>query len=156
MQVASSLCSLTQFLPANLTALRFLGRTFATLPLGESVVLKLSIPCLLYIYLFCLIFRYDDIFKSTIRLFFKMKMFNLHSSPVCFYLPAWHECVVSEGLTVFWFLTLCASCGASSPSCSYKIHLLWDWSAPVWPISSSSLPYLFLLLAWPPWCASSF
>ncbi|TWW59393.1 Wolframin [Takifugu flavidus] len=55
-EVASSLCSLTQFLPANLTALRFLGRTFATLPLGESVELKLSIPCLLYIYLFYLIF----------------------------------------------------------------------------------------------------
>lgn len=56
-QVASSLCSLTQLLPANLTVLHFLGRTFATLPLGESVVLKLSIPCLLYIYLFYLIFR---------------------------------------------------------------------------------------------------
>eukprot|EP00066_Takifugu_rubripes_P009963 XP_003977393.1 PREDICTED: wolframin-like [Takifugu rubripes] len=55
-EVASSLCSLTRFLPANLTALRFLGRTFATLPLGESVELKLSIPCLLYIYLFYLIF----------------------------------------------------------------------------------------------------
>lgn len=82
MQVASSVCSLTQFLPANLTALRFLGRTFATLPLGESVVLKLSIPCLLYIYLFYLIFRYDDISKSTIRIFFKMKMLNLHS-PLC-------------------------------------------------------------------------
>ncbi|XP_068607163.1 wolframin [Brachionichthys hirsutus] len=55
-EVASSLCSLTQFLPENMTGLRLLGRTFATLPLGESVVLKLSLPCLLYIYLFYLFF----------------------------------------------------------------------------------------------------
>ncbi|XP_068177221.1 wolframin [Antennarius striatus] len=55
-EVASSLCSLTQFFPENMTGLRLLGRTFATLPLGESVVLKLSLPCLLYIYLFYLFF----------------------------------------------------------------------------------------------------
>nr|XP_046268901.1 wolframin [Scatophagus argus] len=55
-EVASSLCSLTQFLPENMTVLRFLGHTFATLPLGESVVLKLSLPCLLYVYLFYLFF----------------------------------------------------------------------------------------------------
>nr|XP_019955854.1 PREDICTED: wolframin-like isoform X1 [Paralichthys olivaceus] len=54
-EVASSLCCLTQFLPEN-TVLRFLGHTFATLPLGESVVLKLSLPCLLYVYLFYLFF----------------------------------------------------------------------------------------------------
>lgn len=40
-----------------MTALRCLGRTFSTLPLGESVVLKLSLPCLLYVYLFYLFFR---------------------------------------------------------------------------------------------------
>ncbi|XP_042280598.1 wolframin [Thunnus maccoyii] len=55
-EVTSSLCSLTQFLPRSMTVLCFLGRTFATLPLGESVELKLSIPCLLYIYLFYLFF----------------------------------------------------------------------------------------------------
>lgn len=55
-EVASSLCSLTQFLPENMTVLRFLGRTFSTLPLGESVVLKLSLPCLLYVCLFYLFF----------------------------------------------------------------------------------------------------
>ncbi|XP_022614183.1 wolframin-like [Seriola dumerili] len=55
-EVASSLCCLTQFLPENMTVLRFLGHTFATLPLGESVVLKISIPCLLYVYLFYLFF----------------------------------------------------------------------------------------------------
>uniref|UniRef100_A0A672I3I1 Wolfram syndrome 1a (wolframin) n=1 Tax=Salarias fasciatus TaxID=181472 RepID=A0A672I3I1_SALFA len=56
-EVASSLCCLTQFLPENMTVVRFLGRTFTTLPLGESVVLKLSLPCLLYLYLFYLFFR---------------------------------------------------------------------------------------------------
>ncbi|XP_030591224.1 wolframin [Archocentrus centrarchus] len=55
-EMASSLCCLTQFLPENLMVLRLLGRTFTTLPLGESVVLKLSLPCLLYVYLFCLFF----------------------------------------------------------------------------------------------------
>ncbi|XP_035493809.2 wolframin isoform X2 [Scophthalmus maximus] len=55
-EVASSLCCLTQFLPENMTGLRFLGHTFATLPLGKSVVLKLSLPCLLYVYLFYLFF----------------------------------------------------------------------------------------------------
>ncbi|CAJ1052179.1 wolframin [Xyrichtys novacula] len=55
-EVASSLCCLTQFLPEDMTTLRSLGRTFATLPLGESVVLKLSLPCLLYVYLFYLFF----------------------------------------------------------------------------------------------------
>ncbi|CAN9510442.1 unnamed protein product [Ophioblennius macclurei] len=55
-EVASSLCCLTQFLPENMTIVRFLGHTFTTLPLGESVVLKLSIPCLLYLYLFYLFF----------------------------------------------------------------------------------------------------
>lgn len=55
-QVASSLCGLTQLLPEHMH-LCFLGRTFTTLPLGKSVVLKLSIPCLLYVYLFYLFFR---------------------------------------------------------------------------------------------------
>uniref|UniRef100_UPI0037E870E0 wolframin n=1 Tax=Semicossyphus pulcher TaxID=241346 RepID=UPI0037E870E0 len=55
-EVASSLCCLTQFLPEDRTMLRLLGHTFATLPLGESVVLKLSLPCLLYVYLFYLFF----------------------------------------------------------------------------------------------------
>lgn len=45
-----------------MTVLRFLGRTFATLPLGESVVLKLSLPCLLYVYLYYLFFRWAGAF----------------------------------------------------------------------------------------------
>nr|XP_061791973.1 wolframin-like [Nerophis lumbriciformis] len=55
-EVASSLCGLTQLLPGSMTVFGILGRTFATLPLGESVVLQLSIPCLLYVYLFYLFF----------------------------------------------------------------------------------------------------
>ncbi|XP_061685951.1 wolframin isoform X2 [Syngnathoides biaculeatus] len=55
-EVASSLCELTRLVPENVTFLGILGRTFATLPLGESVVLQLSIPCLLYVYLFYLFF----------------------------------------------------------------------------------------------------
>ncbi|XP_008415240.2 wolframin isoform X2 [Poecilia reticulata] len=55
-EVASNLCCLTQLLPEDMTGLRFLGHTFMTVPLGESVVLKLSIPCLLYVYLFYLFF----------------------------------------------------------------------------------------------------
>uniref|UniRef100_A0A3Q1HY42 Wolfram syndrome 1a (wolframin) n=1 Tax=Acanthochromis polyacanthus TaxID=80966 RepID=A0A3Q1HY42_9TELE len=55
-EVASSLCCLTHFLPEHMTVLRLLGHTFSTLPLGESVVLKLSLPCLLYLYLFYLFF----------------------------------------------------------------------------------------------------
>ncbi|XP_028259430.1 wolframin [Parambassis ranga] len=56
-EVASSLCCLTRFLPENMTVLRLLGRTYTTLPLGESVVLKLSLPCLLYVCLFYMFFN---------------------------------------------------------------------------------------------------
>lgn len=56
-QVASSLCDLTRFLPETMAVTRLFGHAFATLPLGESMVLNLSLPCLLYVYLFCLFFR---------------------------------------------------------------------------------------------------
>lgn len=56
-EVASSVCTMTQYLPETMVAARMLGTTYATLPLGQSVVLKLSLPCLLYIYLFYLFFR---------------------------------------------------------------------------------------------------
>lgn len=51
------MCALTRFLPETMEVPRMLSRTFATLPLGESVVLKLSLPCILYVYLFYLFFR---------------------------------------------------------------------------------------------------
>ncbi|KAM6972601.1 wolframin [Aplochiton taeniatus] len=56
-EVASSLCGLTRFLPERMFLPRLLGRTFAALPLGNFVVLKLSLPCLLYVYLFYLFFK---------------------------------------------------------------------------------------------------
>ncbi|KAJ8268895.1 hypothetical protein COCON_G00115020 [Conger conger] len=56
-EVASSVCAMTSLLPERMGLLRFLGRTFLSVPLSEFVVLKLSIPCLLYVYLFCLFFR---------------------------------------------------------------------------------------------------
>ncbi|XP_030643749.1 wolframin [Chanos chanos] len=55
-EVASSVCSLASKLPEEMTMIRMLGHTFGTVPLGDSVVLKLSLPCLLYVYLFYLFF----------------------------------------------------------------------------------------------------
>lgn len=56
-EVASSLCILASRLPKEMVIARMLGRTFTTVPLGESVVLELSVPCVLYIYLMYLFFR---------------------------------------------------------------------------------------------------
>ncbi|XP_041959814.1 wolframin isoform X1 [Alosa sapidissima] len=56
-EVASSACTMTSRLPDTMVMVRMLGKTFTTVPLGHSVVLKLSLPCLLYIYLFYLFFR---------------------------------------------------------------------------------------------------
>ncbi|KAK6324459.1 hypothetical protein J4Q44_G00038010 [Coregonus suidteri] len=55
-EVATSLCSLTSLLPQSAVLLRMLSHTFTTLPLGESVVMKISLPCLLDLYLFYLLF----------------------------------------------------------------------------------------------------
>ncbi|KAJ8382136.1 hypothetical protein SKAU_G00029140 [Synaphobranchus kaupii] len=56
-EVASSICAMTSLLPERMGLVRFLGRTFLTLPVSEFVILKLSIPCVLYLYLFYLFFR---------------------------------------------------------------------------------------------------
>ncbi|KAL2097683.1 hypothetical protein ACEWY4_006890 [Coilia grayii] len=56
-EVASSACTLTNQLPETMVMARMLGTTYATVPLGQLVVLKLSLPCMLYIYLFYLFFR---------------------------------------------------------------------------------------------------
>ncbi|KAL4640640.1 wolframin-like isoform X1 [Arapaima gigas] len=66
-EVASSLCGMTKQLPEHMAAARFLGKTFMTVPLGDFVVLKLSIPCLLYMYLFYLFFRMAQLrgFRGT-------------------------------------------------------------------------------------------
>ncbi|XP_016347352.1 wolframin [Sinocyclocheilus anshuiensis] len=55
-EVASSLCALTSRLPKEMAMARMLGHIFTTIPLGESLVLELSVPCVLYIYLFYLFF----------------------------------------------------------------------------------------------------
>nr|XP_695252.5 wolframin [Danio rerio] len=55
-EVASSLCALTSRLPKDMVTARMLGQIFTTIPLGESLVLELSVPCVLYIYLFYLFF----------------------------------------------------------------------------------------------------
>ncbi|RXN18552.1 wolframin-like protein [Labeo rohita] len=55
-EVASSLCALTSRLPKEMVMARMLGQIFTTIPLGESLVLELSVPCVLYIYLFYLFF----------------------------------------------------------------------------------------------------
>uniref|UniRef100_A0A674ARM1 Wolframin ER transmembrane glycoprotein n=1 Tax=Salmo trutta TaxID=8032 RepID=A0A674ARM1_SALTR len=55
-EVATSLCSLTSLLPQSAVLLRMLSHTFTTLPLGESVVMKISLPCLLDLYLYYLFF----------------------------------------------------------------------------------------------------
>ncbi|XP_028831029.1 wolframin [Denticeps clupeoides] len=56
-EVASSVFLLANRLPDRMVMLRMLGKTFSAVPLGNWVVLKLSLPCLLYMYLFYLFFR---------------------------------------------------------------------------------------------------
>ncbi|TRY88951.1 hypothetical protein DNTS_013329 [Danionella cerebrum] len=55
-EVASSLCAMTSRLPQEMVVARMLGDIFTTIPLGESLMLELSVPCVLYIYLFYLFF----------------------------------------------------------------------------------------------------
>ncbi|KAJ8262110.1 hypothetical protein GJAV_G00162340 [Gymnothorax javanicus] len=56
-EVASSVCTMTSLLPPRMGLVRLLGRTFLSVPINEFAILKFSIPCLLYIYLFYLFFR---------------------------------------------------------------------------------------------------
>ncbi|KAG5849662.1 hypothetical protein ANANG_G00113300 [Anguilla anguilla] len=66
-EVASSACALTARLPERMAVARLLGATFATVPLGDWVELRLSAPCLLYMYLFYLFFRMAQLrgFRGT-------------------------------------------------------------------------------------------
>ncbi|KAG9345485.1 hypothetical protein JZ751_008629 [Albula glossodonta] len=66
-EVASTVCAMTSHLPERMGLVRFLGQTFLTVPVGEFVVLKLSIPCLLYMYLFYLFFKMAQLrnFRGT-------------------------------------------------------------------------------------------
>ncbi|XP_037385891.1 wolframin [Talpa occidentalis] len=56
-EVAAGLLSLLPTLPFDWPYLKFLGQTFFTMPVGHFVVLNVSVPCLLYVYLLYLFFR---------------------------------------------------------------------------------------------------
>ncbi|XP_043918544.1 wolframin isoform X2 [Protopterus annectens] len=56
-EVASSLFTLLKALPENWTIPRFFGIKFASISIGNFCMLNISVPCILYIYLFYLFFR---------------------------------------------------------------------------------------------------
>ncbi|XP_014393764.1 PREDICTED: wolframin [Myotis brandtii] len=56
-EVAAGLLSLLPSLPFDWGGLKLLGQTFFTVPVGHLVVLNVSLPCLLYVYLLFLFFR---------------------------------------------------------------------------------------------------
>ncbi|XP_030700978.1 wolframin [Globicephala melas] len=56
-EVAAGLLSLLPTVPVDWRYLKLLGQTFFTVPVGHFVVLNVSIPCLLYVYLLYLFFR---------------------------------------------------------------------------------------------------
>ncbi|RXM35601.1 Wolframin [Acipenser ruthenus] len=66
-EVASSVCAMMRNLPESWAFLRFFGKTFVSIPLGNFIILNLSIPCLLYMYLFYLFFKMAQLrqFKGT-------------------------------------------------------------------------------------------
>ncbi|XP_029804711.1 wolframin isoform X2 [Suricata suricatta] len=66
-EVVAGLLSLLPTLPVDWHLLKLLGQTFVTVPLGHLVVLNVSIPCLLYVYLLYLFFRMARLrdFKGT-------------------------------------------------------------------------------------------
>ncbi|KAM5158559.1 wolframin [Callospermophilus lateralis] len=66
-EVAAGLLSLLPTMPVDGRYLKVLGQTFLTVPIGHFVVLNVSLPCLLYVYLFYLFFRMAQLrnFKGT-------------------------------------------------------------------------------------------
>ncbi|KAM5271928.1 wolframin [Ctenodactylus gundi] len=66
-EAAAGLLSLLPTLPVESRHLLLLGQTLLTVPVGHFVVLNVSLPCLLYIYLFYLFFRMAQLrhFKGT-------------------------------------------------------------------------------------------
>ncbi|ELK06509.1 wolframin [Pteropus alecto] len=66
-EVAAGLLSLLPTLPFDWRPLKLLGQTFLTVPIGHVVVLNVSVPCLLYVYLLFLFFRMAQLrnFKGT-------------------------------------------------------------------------------------------
>lgn len=66
-EVAAGLLSLLPSLPFDCHPLKLLGQTFFTLPVGHLLVLNVSVPCLLYVYLLFLFLRMAQLrnFKGT-------------------------------------------------------------------------------------------
>ncbi|XP_045690552.1 wolframin [Phyllostomus hastatus] len=66
-EVAAGLLSLLPALPLDWRYLKLLGQTLLTVPVGHLVVLNVSVPCLLYVYLLFLFFRMAQLrgFKGT-------------------------------------------------------------------------------------------
>ncbi|XP_058402673.1 wolframin isoform X1 [Diceros bicornis minor] len=66
-EVAAGLLSLLPTVPLDWGYLKLLGQTFFTVPLGHFVVLNVSVPCLLYVYLLYLFLRMAQLrhFKGT-------------------------------------------------------------------------------------------
>ncbi|XP_075799856.1 wolframin [Microtus pennsylvanicus] len=66
-EVAAGLLSLLPTMPMDWHFLKVLGQTFFTVPIGHFIVLNVSLPCLLYVYLFYLFFRMAQLrnFKGT-------------------------------------------------------------------------------------------
>ncbi|XP_006216426.2 wolframin isoform X2 [Vicugna pacos] len=66
-EVAAGLLSLLPSLPVDWHYLKLLGQTLVTVPIGHFVILNISVPCLLYVYLLYLFFRMAQLrgFKGT-------------------------------------------------------------------------------------------
>ncbi|XP_036708274.1 wolframin [Balaenoptera musculus] len=66
-EVAAGLLSLLPTVPVDGRYLKLLGQTFFTVPVGHFIVLNISFPCLLYVYLLYLFFRMAQLrnFKGT-------------------------------------------------------------------------------------------
>ncbi|XP_004847373.1 wolframin [Heterocephalus glaber] len=66
-EVAAGLLSLLPTMPLDGHYLKVLGQTFFTVPVGHFVILNISLPCLLYVYLLYLFFRMAQLrnFKGT-------------------------------------------------------------------------------------------
>ncbi|KAH0616344.1 hypothetical protein JD844_027381 [Phrynosoma platyrhinos] len=66
-EVAAGAFSLMKVVPLNLGNLKLLWKTFYSIPIGHFFVLNMSIPCLLFLYLFYLFFRMAQMqnFKGT-------------------------------------------------------------------------------------------
>ncbi|XP_036056410.1 wolframin isoform X2 [Onychomys torridus] len=66
-EVAAGLLSLLPTMPVDWRFLKVLGQTYLTVPIGHFIILNVSLPCLLYVYLFYLFFRMAQLrnFKGT-------------------------------------------------------------------------------------------